>query len=415
MAGSVDSESALAAVNEGYVLELEQASLRIPSPVFEEHELVDYLAGRMSELGLEVDVMEVEHPTEDKTTRQAIGRLKGSGGGPTLILNGHMYPAFQLSGWTVDPHGGVFKDGWVYGTGAHDDKGGIVAAMGAIEAIVRTGPRLKGDVLMCVVAAHKAGGVGTRTLIRKGVRADCCLNMEHSANTIATTVTGSTRIKITTRNTGLFFRYSADAKAAYFNAIEQQAEIVRRIGPSIDPARPDGWLTFAPHPDLPGFPLHRFDRVHKEHYLRECDLYLQVRTVPGQTIEGIRADTVRLLEACKADHPNLDYEITIPEGGPEDTFYAEPSEIPRDHPMVAALIAGQRIASGHEPEVGGVLRVGNYGDGNILAAAGIPSVQYGPGDCRIYPEWPAPDERVELRELVEAAKAIAYTTCEYCG
>ena len=95
MAGSVDSESALAAVNEGYVLELEQASLRIPSPVFEEHELVDYLAGRMSELGLEVDVMEVEHPTEDKTTRQAIGRLKGSGGGPTLMLNGY---ADQVAG-----------------------------------------------------------------------------------------------------------------------------------------------------------------------------------------------------------------------------------------------------------------------------------------------------------------------------
>jgi acetylornithine deacetylase/succinyl-diaminopimelate desuccinylase-like protein len=96
-------------------------------------------------------------------------------------------------------------------------------------------------------------------------------------------------------------------------------------------------------------------------------------------------------------------------------FFIEPMETPKDHPLVVALAEGQRRASGREPELGGALRVGNYGDGNILAAAGIPSVQYGPGDIRIYAEWPAPDERVELRELVEAARAVAYALCRVCG
>ena len=59
--------------------------------------------------------------------------------------------------------------------------------------------------------------------------------------------------------------------------------------------------------------------------------------------------------------------------------------------------------------------VGNVGDGNILMAHGIPTVQYGAGDIRIYKEWPTPDERVPLKDLVTAARAIAYATHELCA
>ena len=67
--------------------------------------------------------------------------------------------------------------------GAHDDKGGVVAAISAVEAIVRSGTRLKGDVLVTPVIAHKLGGAGTRALLKHGVKADLCINMEHSNNT----------------------------------------------------------------------------------------------------------------------------------------------------------------------------------------------------------------------------------------
>src|SRR5262249_35018578 len=82
------------------------------------------------------------------------------------------------------------------------------------------------------------------------------INMEHSANTIANVCVGVVMIHVKTKAPELFFRYSAEAKAAYWNPIEQQAEIIRRIGPSLDPIPARGWLTFTPHPDLPGFPTH---------------------------------------------------------------------------------------------------------------------------------------------------------------
>ncbi len=409
-------EAIMGLIEDQRVLELDQAAVRIPSHSYQEHALADFYANRLADLGLEVEMMDVRHPTDEaKTTRQPVGRLRGTGGGPTLMLNGHMDTIEIVSGWTVDPYGGTFKDGWIWGAGAHDDKGGLAAAICAVEAILRSGTQLKGDVLVCPVACHKGGGVGTRTLLKNGIRPDMCINMEHSANTIATSCVGRVQIRITTRNRGLFFRSSAEAKAAYFNAIEQQAAIIQRLGPSIEPATPGGWLTFTPDPDLPGFPMHLFSAVQKDRYPRECELTLDVRTVPGQTVAHIEADLTGLLEEMKAENPNLDYEIAIPAGGPEDVTCEAPMWIAKDHPLVRALADGHRRTTQSEPVLGGGLRVGNVGDGNILCEAGIPSLQYGPGDIRLYPEWPGPDERVELREVVEASRSIAYAICRICG
>ena len=91
-----------------------------------------------------------------------------------------------VEGWTVDPHGGLYEDGWIWGLGAHDDKGGIAAATCAIEALMGEGISLRGDVLICPVVAHKTGGLGTRELLKRGTGADYCINIEHSTNTVAT-------------------------------------------------------------------------------------------------------------------------------------------------------------------------------------------------------------------------------------
>src|SRR5262249_18169141 len=342
-------------ITDQQVLALEQAAIRIPSTTFEEGQLADHLANYMAEVGLDVEMMDVTHPAKPgRTTRQPIGCLRGTGGGPSLMLNGHMDPGVEMSGWTVAPYGAKYEDGWVWGMGAHDDKGGVVAAICAVEAIVKAGVRLRGDVLVTPVVAHKLGGAGTRALVKKGVRADLAINMEHSALTIANVCVGIVMARIRTRSPELFFRYSAEAKARYMNPIEQQAEIIRRVGRSLEPIPPGGWLTFTPHPELPGFPTHTFDTIHKEHYYqksytgmssRACEMVFQLRTVPGQTLESVRADLHQLLEGIKKDDPAFDYELTIPANGPEDGWFQDPMETPVGHPLVAALAEGHRLAS----------------------------------------------------------------------
>jgi acetylornithine deacetylase/succinyl-diaminopimelate desuccinylase-like protein len=412
-------------ITDRQVLALEQAAIRIPSTTFAEGPIADHLANYMADMGLDVEMMDVTHPAKPgQRTRQPIGRLRGTGGGPSLMLNGHMDPGVEMSGWTVDPYGAKFEDGWVWGMGAHDDKGGVVAAICGVEAIVRAGVRLRGDVLVCPVVAHKLGGAGTRALLKHGVRTDLAINMEHSALSIANVCVGIVMVRIRTRSPELFFRYSAEAKAAYMNPIEQQCRVIERIGPSLDPIPPGAWLTFTPHPDLPGFPTHTFDTIHKEHYYqpnhtgmssRESEMIFQIRTVPGQTVAGVRADVERLLASIKREHPAFDAEADVPAPGTEEGWCQDPMEIPRDHPMVRALAEGHRLASGQDAVVGAWGRLGNVGDGNIIAAAGIPSLQYGAGDIRTYKEWPTPDERVLLSDLVIAARAVAYATHRICG
>lgn len=390
-------------------------AIAIPSPTFGEAEVAAFFAEAMTAVGLDVHMMDVSHPAlPGKSSKQPIGRLKGSGEGPNLMFNGHMDTCEIMSGWSVDPFARTFKDGWVWGSGAHDDKGGLVAAICGVEAIIRSGTTLKGDVVVCPVAAHKAGGIGTRALLASGLPFDACVNIEHSTNTIATSVVGIVQVKFTTRHKSLFFRYNEEAKSVYFNSIEQQADVIHRLGPSITPHGQDSWLTFTPHPDLLGFPMHRFNAIHKTMGPRECDMIIEIRTVPGQSDDRVRRDAQAVVDEMMRENPNLDIEILVPGGGENDFYYMPAAEIDKSHPFVTALARGQAFASGKEPVIGGGLRIGNAGDGNLIADAGIPCLQYGPGDIRNYAEWPGPDERVEATQLLEASKAMAYSAMSYC-
>jgi acetylornithine deacetylase/succinyl-diaminopimelate desuccinylase-like protein len=406
----------VAAIHDDALVKLTRDMIRIPSPNFGEGAVADFLAERMRGIGMEVQMMTVEHPTEKgKATRQAIGRLRGTGGGPTLMFNGHTDVNVTMPGWSVDPHEGKLEDGMIWGLGAQDDKGGLAAALVAIEAIVKSGIRLKGELLYCPVATHKLGGTGTRTLLRKGVRADYCINIEHSANTIGSVIVGSVRVKLRTTTPGLFFRFTTEARADYLNAIEQQMLCLEAFGPSLVAVPEGGWLRFKRHPELKDFPMIRHDAIHKDHYGRWCDLVFQVRTVPGMTLDSVREDVARVLRAIKARHPKFDCEATIPANGPDDPFFMEPTELPDSHPLVRALAEGYRAATGAAPLVGSVERIGNFGDGNVVHAAGIPSVQFGPGDIKRYPEWPCPDERVHVDELRITARTSAYAALALCG
>ena len=192
---SVRSRTVFDAVSESELVALAQRMIRIPSFFFEEHDVADDLAAYLTEAGFDVEMMTVEHPWEEgKTTRQPITTLKGSGGGKTLMINGHIDTNVMMSGWTIDPYEALVEDGWLWGLGAQDDKGGMAAAITGIKTIMDAGITLAGDVVICPVAAHKLGGTGTRTALRKGVTADYCINIEHAANTIGTVCNGSARV-----------------------------------------------------------------------------------------------------------------------------------------------------------------------------------------------------------------------------
>ncbi|HEY7628104.1 MAG TPA: M20/M25/M40 family metallo-hydrolase, partial [Ilumatobacteraceae bacterium] len=125
-----------------------------------ERELAEFLATRLRWWGCD----EVEL-VESRPGRPSVGaRLRGTGGGRSLVLNGHL-DIYELSeDWTRDPFAAALENGKVYGAGIADMKAGTAAAAAALRRIATSGTRPRGDVVFQGVSCHFEGGVGTRSL-----------------------------------------------------------------------------------------------------------------------------------------------------------------------------------------------------------------------------------------------------------
>lgn len=163
--------AALAAVSVDRAAALALDLVRIPSPTGDTAAVSDRLAEELAGLGLEVSLF-----TQYPATPVVIGRLRGVGGGPTLILNGHLD--------TVPiPHAPAERrDGRVYGRGALDMKGPVAAGVEALRAARAAGLRFAGDVILAAHGLHEAPGGHAEDLtaaLRSGaLRGDAALVLE---------------------------------------------------------------------------------------------------------------------------------------------------------------------------------------------------------------------------------------------
>jgi acetylornithine deacetylase len=407
--------SVLSAVDEELVLKLEVGAVRIPSLTYEEHGVCDFFARQMRALGLEVDVYEVSDPYgSPKTSRQPVGRLRGEGGGPSLMFEGHMDHVPLVGTWKRDPFSGDFEDGWIHGRGCQDDKGGIVAAIAAVAAIKRAGIKLKGDVVICPVMGHKSGGIGARDLMKRGIKTDYAVNTENSGNGLATITVGVLKALVHANAKPVHIMQSR--KQTVMNRFDQLARFLVELGPSWRKIPRGGWLTYAESPLLPKFPQLNIDGIRGDFFEHRATAEIQLRTVPGITKDTLRADFERIAAKLTKDDPSFEFEFEIP---PKSGQYAAwdwpPAEIDRSDPLPQAIIAAHRKVTGSDPEVGAEPRIGAVGDASFLQEAGIKSVLYGPGTSTIFQSWPTPDERVSLEELVVCTKVFALTAVQICG
>jgi acetylornithine deacetylase len=106
------------------------------------------------------------------------GVCRGTGGGRSIMLSGHIDVVQRGTKWTHDPFAADCVDGRIYGRGAVDMKGGIASMLMAVKAIQACGLRLAGDVKFGTVVDEEAGGMGTLALMAAGYRADACMISE---------------------------------------------------------------------------------------------------------------------------------------------------------------------------------------------------------------------------------------------
>lgn len=164
------------------------------TPARQEQGCQEWIAKFLSELGCEIDQWEPDPATlSDHPMYQpglawtgrpiTVGILRGSGEGRSLILNGHIdtVSAEPIERWTHDPWSGDIEGDRLFGRGSCDMKGGIAAFLAVVEAAVRTGTRLSGDLILQFVTDEETTGMGTIAVIERGYRADACIVPEPSS------------------------------------------------------------------------------------------------------------------------------------------------------------------------------------------------------------------------------------------
>jgi acetylornithine deacetylase len=370
-----------------------------------ERELAQFMMHSMQQLGLEAELT----PVGEAGRVNAVGRLRGSGGGKSLLFNGHVDTNPVSEGWTVDPWEGKIDDRFIYGIGVSNMKAGDAAYFCAVRTLVQAGVRLKGDVILTYVVGELQGGVGTLALMNAGLRADYFINSEPTdlqaltmhacAFTFVIELVGITR-HLSKREAAV------DAIAAACDLIPRLNAMTFSGAASPEHAAINRVHVGVVHGAL-GRDLHEWRPPQVADFVR---IKGSGRYAPGQTEAGALADMRAELDALEARFPGLRASLT-PEhltGRPVMPSF----EVARTSRIVQAINRAYQSVRGEAQPTGAITPPGYYGTdaGHLLHVGGLEGVVCGPGGR--YNTMP--DERVDIADFLDMVRIYLLTILEIC-
>ena len=353
-----------------------------------EAEIARYLCEYMRGAGLEVKYQEFAPGRAN-----AIGILKGSGGGRSLLLNGHI-DTVGLDGMDIEPLAPRFRDGRVYGRGSFDMKGGVAAMVEAVDAVRRSGATLCGDVIVTCVGDEEYASLGTEAVVKE-YRADAAVNCEPTGLDLVLAHKGFAWIKTTIEGKAAHGSLPSEgidaiSKAGHFLVeVEKMAseELARRVHPLVGAGSVHASLISGGR-ELSTYPA-------------ECVVELERRTVPGEdreTVVGEMDDLVRRLASRDPAFKALC----------EVFFYRSSFEVSPEETIVQALRQASIDVLGRVPKFGGTMA---WLDSAILKDAGIPTAVFGTGGAGAHSavEW------VDFGTVVDAARVLSRAIAGFCA
>ena len=306
---------------------------------------------------------------------------------PVLIVNGHLdVVPVNAAAWTHDPFDPVLQDGKLFGRGTADMKGGIAAAICALDAIEAAGAAPACDLVFHFVADEERGGrVGTEALLKQGlIHGDACLIPEPTGLQLCVAERGLMQALI--RVEGRPGHGSRPREG--ISAIEHAAKLVLVLhaGDFGDPEHP-----------LLGRPTANVGTINGgttfNTVAETCVIGLDRRVLPGATRETTEAGIRKLIES--AGVPGLRYEFDV------DVF-GEASEMSPADPFAQLVGNAVTKATGTSPSVIGMTFTTDARF--VRNQAGIPAVVCGPGAVE---QAHGNDEYVTVEGLVDATAAFA--------
>jgi acetylornithine deacetylase len=354
---------------------------------YREKEMAEYLAERMSSLGLHIELEEVR-----PSRPNVFGSLGGAEGRFTLMLAGHMDTA-RTDGYP-DAYEVEFEDGKVYGRGACDMKAALAAYLLVAKVLMESGMRLKGNLIICGTVDEEFQMLGSKAIGMGPPKADQGIIGEPTSLQICPSNKGRVSAKIITR--GQAAHSSVPEKGV--NAIARMAKIVEAFEDYNDEL-----MRRVPHP-LCGHGRFTPGVIHGGVQVNMvpdyCELEVDRRTLPGETEEKVYEEFHRRIDRVKAAVPGLAYEITEP------TWLVAPNDISAQEPVVFALRNAHQAILNHDPEIQAFMAASD------APYMGFPTVVCGPGNIA---QAHSTCEFVDLEQVVAAARLYLHVVLELLG
>lgn len=402
----MDRTALLARLDEKAALDFLSAMARHKSYSETEGErvLAAFMADKMREIGIEAELQPVVGERVN-----AIGRLKGAGGGKSLLFNGHLDTNPATEGWTVDPWGGLVDDQFVYGIGVSNMKAGDAAYFCAVKTLIDAGVKLKGDVVLTFVVGELQGGVGTVAAIRNGVKADYFINSEPTdlqaitmhacAFTFVIELTGNTR--------------HLSKREQAVDAIVAACDLIPRLnamtfsGAKSDEHRSINRVHVGVVHGALGKELHEWRAPQVADFAR---IKGSGRYAPGQTEAGAVADMRVELDALEARFPGL--KATIRTEKAEGHRSMPAFEVAKDARIVKTINAAYAEVRGQTQPMGAIAPPCFFGTdaGHLYAELGMEGIVCGPGGR--YNTMP--DERVEIVDYLDMIRIYMLCILDIC-
>ena len=350
-----------------------------------ERAVARFIADWLAAAGLEVHLDEIRPGRPN-----VIAIARGTGGGRTLMFNGHM-DTVGVGGMT-DPHQPFIRGDRLYGRGAYDMKGGLAACMAAIaEARKRS---LAGDVMFTAVMDEEFAGLGSIG-IAATYKADAAILAEPTEMKLVVAHKGFVWLDIETHGIaahGSRPDLGVDAIAKMGKVLVELEMLNRRL------------LADPTHALLKSGSLHASlinGGQELSSYPQRCVLSVERRTIPGESPELVEAQIREIVERLAA--ADGQFEATVRRG-----LDRAPLETRDDSGIAAVVEHSASQVTGRPTEVVGVAY---WTDAASLSQAGIPSVLFGPGGAGAH----AVEEWVDLRSVQQCQTIYLRVIEAFCG
>lgn len=415
----------------GELIGFDTTARNVSDPARDEAPLQRLLADRQAQAGADIDLFEpdatemagrplVPDGLEFAGRPQLIARHRGSGGGRSLVLNGHIdvVSAAPYEEWTSPPFEPEVRDGRLYGRGACDMKGGVAAMGFAAEVLAQLGVELAGDLIVATNTDEESSGAGGSALVARGLTADAGIVTEPTGHRTWVACRGSEYgvVRVAGRAGHAEVRHPGWRAGGAVNAIEKAAVVIEALT-----ALRERWARMPrlSHPVLSApsiVPTVITGGDWPVTYPSSCEMTFAVVYLPAQADERGWGARVRAeVEDWVTGH--LGDDDWLAANPPQIRWWTNgvmPMELADDEPIVETM----REASadiGRPSELGGL---DSWYDGATLTKlAGIPSIGYGPPGFDPSGATVAHtiDEHVPVDGLVAASQALAVAAIRFCG